>query len=363
MALGVRRAAPDASAVTLDLVPLADGGEGTVDAVRRARGGALRPARVSDPLGRPVDASFLLLDDGTAVLEMAAASGLPLLAVHERDPMRASTDGTGELMRAALEAGARRLVIGVGGSATVDGGAGMVQALGVRLLDAQGRDLPPGGEALRRLAHIDLTGLQSQFRDLEIEVLCDVQNPLVGPHGAAPVFGPQKGATPAMVATLDSALARLGTVLERELGRPVAAAVGAGAAGGLAAGLAGFLGAALRPGIDVILDLLDVRQHVGAADLVLSGEGQLDGQTVGGKVIAGLARVVAAAGAPLVAVAGRVTPDAGALYGQGLTAAFSLADGPRTLDDCQEHAPELLARATENAMRLWLAGRTLTRSS
>lgn len=353
MAEGATRAAVEGT-LTLDLVPLADGGEGTVDAVRRARGGWLRSARVRDPLGRPVAASYLLLDDGTAVIEMAAASGLPLLAAHERDPLRASTHGTGDLMRAALDAGARRLTVGVGGSATVDGGAGMAQALGVRLLDADGHDLPPGGEALRRLARIDPTGLQPVFRDLEIDVLCDVQNPLVGPDGAAPVFGPQKGATPEMVVVLDSALANLGAILERDLGRPVAAAAGAGAAGGLAAGLVGFLGARLRPGIDVIMELLDVRRHIGDADLVLSGEGQLDGQTVGGKVIAGLAREAAAAGVPLVAVAGRVTPEARALYSRGLSAAFSLADGPRTLADCEAHAADLLSRATENAVRLWL---------
>ena len=204
--------------LTLDLVPLADGGEGTVDAVQRARGGWRRSARVRDPLGRPVEASYLLLDDGTAVIEMAAASGLPLLAPHERDPLRASTHGTGDLMRAALAAGARRLTIGVGGSATVDGGAGMAQALGVRLLDADGHDLPPGGEALRRLARIDPTGLQPAFRDLEIDVLCDVQNPLVGPEGAAPVFGPQKGATPEMVDGARSRPRQPGSVLAARSG-------------------------------------------------------------------------------------------------------------------------------------------------
>src|SRR5205085_1947909 len=191
---------------------------------------------------------------------------------------------------AALDAGARRLVIGVGGSATVDGGAGMAAALGAQLLDDAGHPLPPGGGALLGLAHVDLSALHPRLRDVEIDVLCDVQNPLVGPSGAARVFGPQKGATPAMVETLDAALGRLGEVLERELGRPLSAAPGAGAAGGLAAGLAGFLGARLRPGIDVILDLLDIPRRLHAADLALTGEGQLDQQTSGGKVIAGLAR-------------------------------------------------------------------------
>jgi glycerate kinase len=356
MVEGAHRAAQELGhPLELDVVPLADGGEGTVDAVQRARGGTLRHARVRDPLGRPIEAAYLLLDDGTAVLEMAAASGLPLLAPQERDPLRASTHGTGDLIAAALDAGARRLIIGVGGSATVDGGAGMAEALGVRLLDDAGHPLPPGGGALLRLAHVDLSGLHPGLREVESDVLCDVQNPLVGPHGAARVFGPQKGATPAMVETLDSALGRLGEVLERAVGRPLAQVPGAGAAGGLAAGLAGFLGARLRPGIDVILDLLDVPRRLRAADLALTGEGQLDQQTSGGKVIAGLALAAHEAGVPVVAIAGRVVPQARELYTRGLHAAFSLADGPRSLEECEAHGADLLARASENVLRLWLA--------
>ena len=356
MVEGARRAAHELGhPLALDVVPLADGGEGTVDAVQRARGGTLRYARVRDPLGRPIEAAYLLLDDGTAVVEMAAASGLPLLAAQERDPLRASTHGTGDLIAAALDAGARRLVIGVGGSATVDGGAGMAEALGVRLLDDAGHPLPPSGGALLGLAHVDLLALRPGLRDVEIDVLCDVQNPLCGPNGAARVFGPQKGATPAMVETLDAGLGRLGEVLEREVGRPLAQMPGAGAAGGLAAGLAGFLGARLRPGIDVILDLLDVPRRLRAADLALTGEGQLDRQTSGGKVIAGLARAADEAGVPVVAIAGRVVPQARELYTRGLRAAFSLADGPRSLEECEAHGAALLARASENVVRLWLA--------
>jgi glycerate kinase len=358
MVQGAHRAAQELGrSLALDVVPLADGGEGTVDAVQRARGGTLRHARVHDPLGRHIEAAYLLLDDGTAVVEMAAASGLPLLAPQERDPLRASTHGTGDLIAAALDAGARRLIIGVGGSATVDGGAGMAEALGVRLLDDTGDPLPPGGGALLRLAHVDLSGLHPGLREVEIDVLCDVQNPLVGPNGAARVFGPQKGATPAMVETLDAALGRLGEVLEREVGRPLAQMPGAGAAGGLAAGLAGFLGARLRPGIDVILDLLDVPRRLRTADLALTGEGQLDQQTSGGKVIAGLARAAHEAGVPVAAIAGRVVPEARELYTRGLCAAFSLADGPRSLEECEALGADLLARVSENVMRLWLAAR------
>ncbi len=358
LAQGAQRAAQAlGQQIEIDAVPLADGGEGTVDAVERARGGTRRTARVRDPLGRPIDASYLLLDDGTAVMEMAAASGLPLLAPAERNPLLASTAGTGDLIAAAVEAGARRLVIGVGGSATVDGGAGMAAALGVRLLDAAGRQIAPGGGPLAQLERIDLSGLRPDLRGLPIDVLCDVRNPLTGPMGAARIFGPQKGATPEMVETLDAALGRMGEIVARDLGREIADQPGAGAAGGLAAGLVAFLGAHLRPGIEVIMDLLGVEQRIAAADLILTGEGQIDGQTVGGKVIAGLARAAQPRGVPLVAIAGRVTPEAAALYEHGLSAAFSLADGPRSLEESQQYGADLLARAAENVLRLWLARR------
>lgn len=356
MAAGARRAVPE-NLLSLDAVPLADGGEGTLDAVQRARGGVPRSVSARDPLGRPIQAAYLMLDDGTAVIEMAAASGLPLLAPHERDPLRASTHGTGDLIAAAVAAGARRLIIGVGGSATVDGGAGMAQALGVGLLDAAGQPLAPGGGALRQLTHIDLAHLPRNLCDVSIEVLCDVRNPLTGLTGAAEVFGPQKGATPEMVRALDEGLRHFAQAVESEgyADGGLARQPGAGAAGGLAFGLAAVLGARLLPGIDVIMDLLDLRARVRAADLVVSGEGQLDGQTAGGKVIAGLARLAREAGVPLVAIAGRVAPDAAGLYEQGLSAAFSLADGPRSLEECQARGVELLAGATENVLRLWLA--------
>ena len=353
---GARRAsAALGRSLVLDVVPLADGGEGTVEAVRQARGGSWRRASARDPLGRPVDAGYLLLDDGTAVIEMAAASGLPLLAANERDPLVASTHGTGDLMAAAAAAGAGRLVIGVGGSATVDGGAGMAEALGVRFLDTAGESLPRGGGALTRLSRIDVSGLSNRVRGLDVEVLCDVNNPLLGPLGAAAIFGPQKGATPAMVEALDAALYRLATVIDRDLGVSVVDMPGAGAAGGLAAGLVAFLDARLRPGIEVIMELLDVPGHMVGSDLVITGEGKLDGQTVGGKVIAGVARVAAGVGVPLVAIAGCVTPEASALYDRGVTASFSLADGPRSLEESERDVVELLQRVAENVVRLWLA--------
>lgn len=358
LALGARQAARTmALALDLEIVPLADGGEGTVDAVRRARKGAYYTARARDPLMRPIDAGFLLLDDGAAVLEMAAASGLTLLVPDERDPLHASTHGTGDLMAAAAAAGARRLVIGVGGSATVDGGAGMAQALGIRLLDAEGLDLPPGGAALGNLAHVDVSGLAPIFRNLPIEVLCDVRNPLVGRLGAAEVFGPQKGAGPGDVQVLEAALHRLAHVVDRDLHLAIADLPAAGAAGGLAAGLFAFLGASLLPGIDVILDLLEFPGRLAGTDLVLTGEGQLDAQTSGGKVIAGLARLTAERGIPLVAIAGRVAPEARELYAAGLTAAFALADGPRSLDECRSAGAEMLARVSESVLRLWLSAR------
>ncbi len=273
IAAGLRRALPDVEIVAL---PIADGGEGTVEALVAATGGSVRHSRVTGPLGEPVQARFGLLgaradEDGpTAIIEMAAASGLPLVPEDRRDPRVTTTYGTGELMLAALEAGARHLLVGIGGSATNDGGAGMAQALGAHLLDAAGHELPRGGAALAHLARIDVAGLDPRLHGGDITVLSDVENPLCGPHGASAVFGPQKGATQAMVSELDTALAHYAAILRHDLGADVADRPGAGAAGGLGAGLMAFLGARLRPGAEAVLEAIGLAGHLAGAALAVA---------------------------------------------------------------------------------------------
>jgi glycerate kinase len=304
MQAGLEQEFPDARYVH---VPMADGGEGTVQSLVDATGGTLRRVRVTGPLGGAVEASFGILGDGeTAVIEMAAASGLELVPAADRDVRRATTYGTGEIISACLDQGARRLVLGLGGSATNDGGAGMAQALGAQLLDASGRPLPLGGAALANLARIDVSGLDPRLRDCAIEVASDVTNPLTGPTGASAVYGPQKGATPADVTELDAALEHYADIVHRDLGRSVGQVPGAGAAGGLGAGLLAFTQARISSGIDVVIRLTGLVGHVAQADLVLTGEGRMDGQTRYGKTPFGVASVARAAGTPVIGIAGSV---------------------------------------------------------
>ncbi|MGD8322556.1 MAG: glycerate kinase, partial [Gemmatimonadota bacterium] len=278
MEAGVRRVWPR---IRIVLVPVADGGDGTLQALVDASDGAVHTARVSDPLGRPVEAEWGALGDGvTAVVEMARAAGLALLREDQRNPLVTTTQGVGELIRAALDAGYRNLIVGIGGSATNDAGAGMAQALGARFLDAAGAELQPGGGALAGLDRIDLSELDPRLDETTVEVACDVHNPLTGPDGAAAVYGPQKGATPAMVARLDQALARFGAVVARDVGVDVRHVPGAGAAGGLGAGLLAFTDATLRSGADIVLEAVGLDDHLAGAELVLVGEGQMDRSTV-----------------------------------------------------------------------------------
>lgn len=352
MARGVRTAAPRAEVVT---VPMADGGEGTVRALVAATGGELRLARVAGPWGEPVDAEFGLLGDGkTAAIEMAAASGLPLVPRDRRDPTRTTTFGTGELISAALDAEAERLILGIGGSATVDGGAGMAQALGARLLDAAGEPLGRGGGALARLARIDVSAMDSRLADVRCEVACDVDNPLAGPRGAARVYGPQKGATPAMIEQLDEALAHFADIAERDLGVHVRDVPGAGAAGGLGAGLMAFLGARLVPGVELVINAVGLEEKLRDADLVLVGEGRMDEQTAYGKVPVGVARLAAAMGVPAVAIVGSLGEGFEAVRGEGIVACFCILDRPMSLEEAFERARDLLARAAEEVTRLFV---------
>ncbi len=359
MARGLSRVDPCAR---IDRVPMADGGEGTVAALVAATGGSYRTVTVTGPLGEPVAASFGLLGDGrTAALEMASASGLWLVPPALRDPLRATTRGTGQLLLAALEAGARRVIVGIGGSATNDGGAGLGQALGFRLLDTQGRELGPGGSELDRLARIDRSGQTAGLGSAAIAVACDVTNPLCGPRGASAVYGPQKGATPEMVQRLDRNLAHFADIVERDLDVAIRDIPGSGAAGGLGGGLVAFAGGRLEGGVNLVIEAVNLRERLLAADLCLTGEGALDGQSAFGKTAVGVARLAHSLGCPTLAIAGSIGPGAEAVLEQGIDAFFSICPGPVSIDEAIERASELLENATAQAARAFLAGRNARR--
>ncbi|WAJ40001.1 glycerate kinase [Pseudomonas sp. GOM7] len=355
IARGWQQVFPEAECL---LRPMADGGEGTVDALLAAVGGERRECQVRGPMGTPVQAHWGWLGDATAVIEMAAASGLHWVPREQRDACLASSYGTGELIRQALDAGAKRIILGLGGSATNDGGAGLLQALGLRLLDEQGRELPPGGAALAGLDQLDLSGLDARLLSVQVEVAADVDNPLCGPRGASAVFGPQKGATPAQVEQLDAALGRFARIAAATLGEDHAGFPGVGAAGGLGFAARAFLKASFRPGIALVAELSGLAEAVAGADLVITGEGRMDAQTLHGKTPMGVAKVAQVAGVPVIALAGSLGDGYQALYDAGIEAAFSLAPGPLSLEQAMAGAAaELEARAVDIA-RLWrLAGR------
>jgi glycerate kinase len=346
---GLRRARPDVDTV---LLPVADGGDGTLAAI--LAGGSERvEAQVSGPTGEPVNAAFALTGDDGAMVEMAEASGLRRLPGGRVVPRDATTYGTGELILAALDRGVRRLLLGIGGSATTDGGTGMAAALGVRFLDALGKDLPPGGAALMRLARIDVSELDPRIAKTSVTVACDVDNPLTGPHGAAAVYGPQKGAAGDDVLLLDSALRRYARVLREDLGLDVAEVPGAGAAGGLGAGAIAFLGATLRPGIELVLETVGFDAAVAGADLVITGEGSLDAQSLRGKAPHGVAKAATAHGVPIIALAGQVTVPEPRLRAAGIEEAYALTDLEPDVDRCRRNAPQLLERLAERAGLAW----------
>ena len=347
MAAGAGRALPLAELVRL---PVADGGDGTVEAVLRA-GGAARQVAVSDALGRPVLARYAVLHD-TAVIESAQACGLQHVVPGPQTALDASSVGVGELIRAALDDGCRTMVIGLGGSACTDGGSGLARALGVRMTDAAGRDLPYGGGWLTELAEIDRTGLDPRLAECSVRVACDVTNPLLGDTGAAAVFAPQKGAGPAEVARLAAGLARYAAVLHRTCGLDIGGLPGGGAAGGLAAGLVAFAGGRIGSGIEYLLELLGFADRLAGCSLVITGEGCLDSQSLAGKAPAGVARLAARHGVPVLAVAGRVQLSQSELTEAGFAAAYSLTEqaGPVA---AQRNAAEVLAAVTEQAVRQW----------
>jgi glycerate kinase len=348
IAAGVRRARPGAEVSEL---AIADGGDGTAEVLCRAGGGSFREQPACDALERPLHARFAWLPDGTAVIDVATASGLARLASHELRPLAATSYGTGQLLRAALEAGARRIVLGVGGSASVDAGAGLLQALGVRLLDAEERELSRGGAALAQLARLDASGVVAAARSVPIDVACDVDSPLLGPEGAARLFGPQKGATPAMVEQLEASLAHFAAVLERDLGRAVTQVRGGGAAGGIAAGLYGVLGARLVPGIDLVLDQLGFERALDGAVLCITGEGRLDRQSLRHKGPLGVARRAAARGVPVLAIAGEIPSDVSLRDFPELIAILGLREPGMSRELAMQQAGRLLEAAAEQAVR------------
>jgi len=364
----VSRAVPEAE---LALVPLADGGEGTVEAFVTAVGGEVVSVRVTGPLGRPVDAFVGVLDDGqTAVIEMAAASGLPLVPEELRNPLVTTSYGTGELIRHAIELACERIILGIGGSATNDGGVGMIQALGGSFRDENGEEVGFGGRELVRIRSIDLSGLAPVFRDMSgaerngypeipvarqcvaLTVACDVDNPLTGPRGASAVFGPQKGATPEMVAELDAGLRNLAEVIRRDVGVDVENVPGAGAAGGMGAAAAAFLGAQLKPGIEIVMEVARFDEALEGASLVITGEGRVDGQTLQGKCISGVLSAARARGVPVVVLGGSIEPEGYGLLKAGAAAVLSIVDRPMTLAEACTRAGELLERAGEQVARM-----------
>jgi len=355
MAGGIREVLPNAELI---LKPMADGGEGTLDTLLAATGAELRHSPVQDPLGRNIHARWgWLAESQTALVELAAASGLMRLKPDERDACRASSYGTGELIRAALNAGAVRILLGIGGSACVDGGSGLLQALGARLLNTQGTSITAGGAGLAELATIDLSALDTRLSQVSIEVLCDVDNPLCGEQGAACVFAPQKGANPEQVAQLETALAHFAECAKNRLGKDFSTHPGSGAAGGAGFALQAFLGAKIVQGAAKVAEVIELGNAMQNCDFVITGEGCLDTQTLHGKTICGVLQIARRQSVPVIALTGTLGEGYQALYTQGLTAAFSLVNGPLSLEHACQNASRLLQERAQDIARLLTAVR------
>ncbi|KTC42930.1 MAG: glycerate kinase [Pseudomonas sp.] len=351
IAQGLADAWPEAQ---VQLCPMADGGEGTVESVLAACQGQLRTTRVQGPLGIEVQARWgWLAPSHTAIIEMAEASGLQRVPPGQRDACHSSTFGTGELILAALDAGARRIILAIGGSATNDGGAGALQALGLKLLDRQGQVLPRGGLALAELASIELEAMDPRLAQVRFEIAADVNNPLCGEHGASAIFGPQKGASAQQVRALDQALGHFADLCAHVLPKDVRDEPGSGAAGGLGFAAKAFLGARFRPGVEVVADLVGLEQAVRGADLVITGEGRFDAQTLRGKTPFGVARIAGTQGVPVIVIAGTLGEGYQQMYAHGVAAAFALTAGPMSLEQACTEAPRLLRERAADIARLW----------
>lgn len=347
---GIRKALPGVATVK---IPMADGGDGTVLAIVKATGGKVVKCPACNPLGRKIQSSFGLTGDGhTAVIEMALASGLALLKPNERNPLLTTSRGTGELIRAALDLAVKEILIGIGGSATNDGGMGMAHALGLRFLDAGNRELADNGGALTKLSRIDIARLDVRLKNTIISGACDVDNSLYGARGAAYVYSPQKGATPAMVRQLDAGLKRLAAVIQKDFGINVSKLPGAGAAGGLGAGLIAFLGARMSSGVELVSHAIGLEGKLSGCNLVITGEGRLDGQTAYGKAPAGVAKVARKLGIPVIAICGSVSRDAGKVRAIGIEAFFSALEEPVVEADLPRRGPGMLERCAEQVGHL-----------
>lgn len=352
IARGVIAAVPDAETV---LLPVADGGDGTLHALVDATGGEIFTSTVTGPLSHQVQAQWGVMGDGrTAVIEMARASGLAMLPRGRRNPKITTTLGVGQILKEALERGYGRVIVGMGGSATNDGGAGMATALGACFLDANGNALPPGGTALARLARIETSGLLDKIAGVDIIAATDVTNPLCGPTGASAVYGPQKGATPEVVAELDAALLNFAQVIKRDLGLDVLDTPGSGAAGGLGAGLMAFAGAKIQSGIDMVCQVLDFDSHLAGADLVITGEGRADHSTVFDKAPVGVARHAKAHGVPTILLAGSLGDGHEELYDHGVASVLCISDGAMSFEKALSRTGVMLEGTAERAMRLFL---------
>lgn len=356
IAQGARNVYPEAD---IEIIPIADGGEGTTQALVDATGGQLIAHQVTGPLGEPVQAFFGLLGDGqTAVIEMASCAGLPLVPAALRDPRITTTYGVGELIQAALDAQCRHFIIGIGGSATNDGGAGMAQALGATLTTEQGEAIARGGAALTTLAHISTATMDQRLHECTFQVASDVTNPLCGPTGASAVYGPQKGATPEIVQELDAALAHYALIIAQDLHISVDHIPGAGAAGGLGAGLIAFLGATLKPGAQIVLEAVQLEEKLHTADLVITAEGKLDEQTAYGKSVGAVAALAKRYHLPVLAIAGGLGEQYRAVYDLGVDAVAVLPNGPMSLAQAMEHAVALTSDATERTLKIFQMGAT-----
>lgn len=353
MKKGILAADPSAAITT---IPVADGGEGTVDAMIEAIGGERVPATVQGPYGEMVQSFYGRLKHGLYVIEMAAAAGLPMVR-QKPNPEATTTYGVGELIRSALEDGAKQIILGLGGSCTNDGGCGMAVALGARFLDKSGQAFIPTGGTLHEIASVDLEALMPQVRQADIRVMCDIDNPLCGKQGAAHVFALQKGADSAMAERLDAGLRHLASVVLRDLHVDILDMRGAGAAGGMGGGAVAFLGGTLQMGIETILDAVQFEKHLNDADLVLTGEGKFDEQSLRGKVVIGVSRRAKLAQVPVLAFAGSLTEDTSKAYAQGVTAAFSINRAPMAYEEAIRHSTFNLTATVEDAVRCFLAGR------
>jgi glycerate 2-kinase len=353
MERGIRKAVHnDQLNLEIIKVPMADGGEGTVDAIIEAAGGNIFVDDATDPLGKKISAFYGVLPDNTAVIEMAATSGLNLITPPERNPLRTTTYGTGQLILSALKKGCTNFIIGIGGSATNDGGAGMAQALGAKLLDHEGNDIGLGGGELAKVVKIDLSALNPSIKTAKFTIASDVKNTLCGPEGASYVYGPQKGATPEMVKILDDNLHHFAAVIKKDMGKDLLDVPGSGAAGGLGAGLLAFLGADIKSGITIVMEVANFEKEIRNTDFVITGEGATDFQSMFGKVPFGIAQVAKKWGKPVFCISGTLGTGYEKLYDIGITGLFSIVNKPMTLDEAINRGEELLEQATENIFRL-----------